>query len=647
MSVVVAIAVVATGFGLTALMSPRLRFEERLAAGPVVGTLAVSAVALVAFLAFGMGWPALVLGLVVPGLGASWGVVRSRHALSAEARWAWRRLRLPAADPRSLRPFTLLAVAATVVATRVLSLSYQAAPEGLRAGSLAVWGDWSAHLAYAASFAEGDNRALELPIAAGAPFRYHLLSDFAASLFTVTGASLPQALTIGTWLLAVALPLVLWCVVEHLTRSRATAALTVVLFTLSGGLGAWYFLTDVRAQGWSIVTSLPRTYARVPEQHLWVDNTISAALYAQRSTLLGLSAGLAALLLVLVSRPSGRRAGLVGAGLVVGALGIGHGHTFLTALALGVMALLAERRRTLLWFLVPAAAVGLPLAVAILPETNSVRVMIGWMAPGADQSWPWFWLRNVGLLLPIFAALSLFGGAPQRLRRLTAPLWLWFVVPNIVAFHPAEWNNTKYFLYWQLAGSLLVASWLARLLQHRAARSPAPRLALRVGAAALVVVMVSAGALDTLRSMQRSTAIPWADADDLAAAAWLRDHTDADAVVVHGMVNDSAISSIGGRRAVSGYVGWTHDLGLADWDDRWYDTRAILAGGEDALALVERYGVDVVVIGPVEREQHDASDTFWSEQASLAFRAGEYRLYRVPSPGAEIAGVTRRELGGG
>ena len=94
------------------------------------------------------------------------------------------------------------------------------------------------------------------------------------------------------------------------------------------------------------------------------------------------------------------------------------------------------------------------------------------MAPQSDQPWPWFWLRNVGLFLPLFAGLALLGGAPRRLRRLTTPLWLWFIVPNLIAFHPSEWNNTKYFVFWQIAGCLLIASWLSRAFSAAMARRP-------------------------------------------------------------------------------------------------------------------------------------------------------------------------------
>jgi hypothetical protein len=152
-------------------------------------------------------------------------------------------------------------------------------------------------------------------------------------------------------------------------------------------------------------------------------------------------------------------------------------------------------------------------------------------------------------------------------------------------------------------------------------------LALRAAAALVVAVMISAGSLDTVRAMQRSTAIPWVTDDDLAAAAWVREHTPTDAVIVYGMSNTSAVFSLGGRRALSARDGWTWDLGVADWYPRWMASASILAGSPEAPSLVTRYGVDYVVIGPRERAEFGASDAYWREHGATAFCAGEHCIY--------------------
>jgi hypothetical protein len=437
-------------------------------------------------------------------------------------------------------------------------------------------------------------------------------------------------MVLSEWMLAVAFSPLLWCMVVRLTRSRLTAMLTLLLLTLSGGIGLWYFAVDVRRDGWGIVKSLPQTYARMPDLHLWVDNTISASLYAQRSTLVGLCAGFAAMILLLTSRPSWSRRGFLGAGLMIGVLGIAHAHTMLTGLALGSFALLADRRRTWLWFIVPAAVIGLPLAWAISPEKNSIRWLLGWMAPQSNETWPWFWFRNVGLFLPLFAGLAVLGGGARRLRRLTTPLWLWFIVPNLIAFHPSEWNNTKYFLFWQIAGCLLIASWLSRAFSAAGLRrSAVQRYILQIAAVVCFLAIISAGGLDTVRAMQRSTAIPWVEHDDLDVASWLRANSEPDAILVYGTNNTSAVAALSGRRAVSGYPGWTYDLGLPDWASRWSDTGEILSGGPNARSDVNRYGVDYVVMGPIERSQFNGSDSYWLAHGTLVFHQDNYSIYRV------------------
>lgn len=634
------------GVGLSTWAAEQLRFEERVAIGLVVGPLAVSLVGLLMFLVGGMGPGTVALAVGVPGVPAVAGLVNDRRRLAFEAGWAWDRLWLPWADTRSLRPLALLTAAGAVVSTRVLALAYQRTPTGLSAGTLANWADGAAHAAYAGSFAHGDNRSLDLPIAAGHGFAYHFLADFWAALFTPVGATVPQALSASAWMLAIAWPVLVWCLVERLGVGRLAAGLTTLAFTLSGGFGWWYFLHDLADGGWDTLTTLPRTYARIPDEQLWLDNTIQVSLYAQRSTQLGLSVGLVAAILVLSARPSGRRAGFAAAGVAVGVLGIAHAHTLGTAVALGALAWFADRHSGRAapwpWFLAPALLLGLPLTWAIAPDQNSIRWLVGWMAPAAGQNWLWFWIRNLGPVLPLFAVVSAAGLAgrrwvPRRIHRLTAPLWPWFVVPNLVAFHPWEANNEKFFVFWRFAAAVALGTLAARWW-HGAARTGRAR---RVVRAAVVVTAVAsataAGALDLVRATQRSTAIPWVTDDDLAVAAWLREHTDPDAVLVYAMTNTSAAFSLGGRRAVSGYDGWTYDLGIADWYQRVLDSASILAGAPGTEQLVDRYGVDYVVIGPSERDLRGASDSYWATAGEVAFCAATTCVYAVrdPATGAE------------
>lgn len=633
MAAVVLVVIVAIGVGLTAWIPLALRFEERLVVGGVVGMLAVGLVSLAGFELAGMQVATLLFALAIVGSPAASGVWFRRDRLAAEMSSARRRLVLPWRDGRSLRPLAGFTLVCAAVSTRILALGYQTTPRGISVGHLATYADWAAHLAYSGSFAYGDNRGLKSPISAGNPIQYHFLANYLGGLFTTTGVELTTALVVTTWMFAVLLPPLMWCVVMRVVRSRATACLSVVLFTLTGGIGAWYFVQDARAEGLGILARLPRSYARMTEHHLWLDNTIGASLYAQRSTQLGVCMGLTALLLLLASRPAGNRAGIGVAGVLIGLTGIAWAHMLVSGVALAVLACLAERGRTWrqwAWFLLPAIVIGAPLAWSIAPDRNALRWDVGWMAPQADQPWVVFWLRNASLLLPLFAAIAVFGGVPGRLRRLSAPFWLWFIVPNLVAFHPWNWNNTKFFLFWQWAGSVVIAAWLVGVVSSAGVGSRGWRLVGSVSVAALIVASLTVtGALDTLRSMQRQSATPWVDADEVTAARWLRGEATPGDRLVYGATNTSAVAALSGVPAVSGYPGWTDDLGISDWFERWQASDAILRGDPSAGTLVDLYSVDFVVIGPRERSESQANDDYWEQAGTLVFELGDYRIYRT------------------
>ena len=631
LSVLLVAVLAIAGFGLTYWVPVRLRVEERLAIGVVLGSVAFCVATFAMFLVAGMNGLTVGVGAALTVLGGASGVYGSGSAPLADLRNGAARLRLPMRKAPSLRPFVALTIAAGVVATRTLSLAYQTTANGISVGNLAIYGDWSAHLAYAGSFAYGENQGLLSPLAAGTPFRYHFMVDFFAAPFTVTGATLPQALTLSAWVLAIAFTPLLLCAVQRLTGSRGTSALTLLLFTLSGGAGVWYFVGDVADRGWSALTTIPTTYARMPNEGLWLDNTISASLYAQRSTLLGMCIGLSALIIVLSARVRWVTSGFVVAGVLIGATGIAHVHMLFSGIALGSLAWLFDRRRQWGWFVLSAAVVGLPMAWAIAPPTSQMRWLVGWIAAEEEEPWPIFWLRNAGIFLPLFLAVAVTGAANKRLLRLTMPLWLWFVAANLISFHPWSGNNSKFFLFWQLGGCLVIADALRRAWLRRGTASS--RVLIRAGAVVAFCALIVTGGIDTVRGMQRTTAFPWVTADEVVVADWLRAHQHPGDVLVYGATNTSATAALGGVPAVSGYPGWTSDLGLPDWYDRVLQSGEVLSGGKQATEIVDAYGVVWVVIGPWERSEYAASDEYWSEHGELVVQSGDYALYRVDPPG--------------
>ena len=84
---------------------------------------------------------------------------------------------------------------------------------------------------------------------------------------------------------------------------------------------------------------------------------------------------------------------------------------------------------------------------------------------------------------------------------------------------------------------------------------------------------------------------------------------------------------LSGRRSFMGYPGhvWSHGL---DGGPREADIKGMFAGGADATALLTRYGIDYVVVGPAEADQFPVSRPFF-ERYPRAGDTGGYRLYRT------------------
>jgi YYY domain-containing protein len=108
---------------------------------------------------------------------------------------------------------------------------------------------------------------------------------------------------------------------------------------------------------------------------------------------------------------------------------------------------------------------------------------------------------------------------------------------------------------------------------------------------------------------------------DPGALAWLRDHTPGDAVVLEAVGDDYSafghgrISTFSGRQTVMGWQGhevqWQHDPGTRAADvKQLYETPDTAT----AQALIDRYGVRYVVVGPIEQTTYgDAGAAKWDQ----------------------------------
>ena len=205
----------------------------------------------------------------------------------------------------------------------------------------------------------------------------------------------------------------------------------------------------------------------------------------------------------------------------------------------------------------------------------------------------------------------------ERLLLFCLPFTLCFIIPNVMTLAPWVWDNIKVLFYWWLASAPLVALLLARLWQA----GPAQR-ALSV---ALLVCLTFAGALDVASIVTGSDAIQVFDHDGVEFAELIKQQTPPRALVIHAPVHNTPVF-LTGRRSLMGYPGhiWTHGLEFAKRDA---EIRRIYAGAPDAAKLLQDYGVDYAVVGPLERGL-SVNEAFFARFQKVG-QVGEYRLYKI------------------
>lgn len=634
----------AAGFGLTYLIGVPLLLEERIAFGAVLGAAAVAglgfALALVVrdvtlltvLLALG-------IVLVIAGVAVSlWRKLIGAEIADARARWL--------ASPRSPgHPWPLAAVLLVcgVWTVHFLHQAYVYAPSGLFAGYVNIWGDWAAHLSFTGSFAYGHNFPPEYPIDLGHRLGYPFMVDFFAACLVPLGSSLTSALVMTSGLLGLAFPAVLYLAAQRFAGGRAAAAIAVFVFLLSGGLGFYFLLGDVQHSGLAALVHLPREYTLNRDLNFQWLNPVLAYLVPQRSTLFGFSLTLILLVILWLAATgdSGWRPFLF-AGVAAGIMPVYHVHAYGTVVALAFFWALFTLRVQWLGFFIPALVIGVPILRWMWPPANlsmcgdgiSLRgycLELGWLSyldwqrDGAiwfGRDWVWFWLKNTSAFIPLLVVAHFLRSWFQTgFVTWFTPMWLWFLVPNIIVLQPWDWDNTKFFIFWALLGSILVGGVLSWMFQRG--------LGAKIVATALLAMLVLAGALDLARASDYTiSAVQFTDTRGLEVAAWVRGHTSPTAVFAVAPEHNSPIPTLAGRRVLIGYPGWLWTYGLPDYTQKGDDDKRILNGDPSTPDLVRKYGVDYVMIGPQELPL-GGSRAYWDEHGTLVYDNGDYAVYRV------------------
>lgn len=544
---------------------------------------------------------------------------------------------------------------------------------GIGTGAVNNLGDLPFHLLVINGFVYGQNFPPDNPIYSGVVFTYPFITDLVAAMMNVAGASVRDAMLSQNLILIIALIVLLARFTNQLTNSAEAALLAPLLLLFNGGLGFLLFFSDAVAAEHGLLRhffSLSADYT-IRGGTLWRwGNSLTILFTTQRTLLLGLPVALIVLTKLweifsarsdsaenrkqpdeAINRPkqnvfgldffTKRSASFLVVGLLAGMLPLIHAHTF--AVVMGVAAILFvlswQQWREWLWFFLAAGLIAIPeLLFATAGSANEAQSFLGWELgwDNGDENAVWFWFVNTGFFIPLLAlalgrlvslassekraalAETVDASRARRLLLFYAPFILCFVIPNLVRLAPWVWDNIKVLIYWYVASIPLVAWLLAEMWR----RSQVARWL----AAALTITLILSGALDVIRIATRQVEHQILPPQMTVIAAQLRERTDPRSLMLTAP-EYASVPVLTGRRWFLGYTGhvWSHGIAPGE---REQAARSIYAGGDGARTLIERNGIDYVLVGPQERKFAKVNDAFFQTYPIIA-EVGEFRVYQV------------------
>ncbi len=653
-------------------------FAARLCAGACIGIATLGLVGFIFSSFLGLTPLAILLTLVVVALPLVFlrNPVR-RAAILQDLRATYRAFRQALLHPSRIPlGYTVFYLVVGAILWRAFQRAMIELPEGIYTGVLNNFGDLPFHLSVITSFAYGNNFLPEDPTYAGVRFTYPFLTDFVSAIFVRCGADLRQSMFIENFVVALSFVGLLHRWALEMLRNRLAAILTPVLVFLNGGFGwvlLWKQATENNNSLAGMLKNLPPSFTVIPNTTWRWGNALSALLIPQRGFLLGLP--LAVIVFtqwwlsdeqpgelgngekgkgkkrkkqknVQVDKsppapsprstlfpfspvpPSIKR--MIAAGIVAGLLPLVHAHSFVVVMVVGAcVALLQRRWRSWIVFFIVASLIALP---QMWWSTHNSAVdagkffewQYGWDRGSEDAIW--FWFKNSGLFIPLTLAALVwrFKGkplVPRRLQLFFLPFTLCFIVPNVLKMAPWIWDNIKVLFYWWLASAPLVALLLARLWQQGKVK--------KVIAVVLLACLTAAGALDVTSIVVRSTKHQVFDPAGIKFAELIKQQTAPRSLVIHAPVHNHPVL-LTGRRSLMGYPGhiWTHGL---EYTERESEIGRVYAGAPDSLAILRKYGVAYAVVSPLERNNMNVNDHFFSK-FEIVGEVGGYRLYKITQP---------------
>ncbi|MFN0277695.1 MAG: hypothetical protein ACKVRN_03735 [Pyrinomonadaceae bacterium] len=568
---------------------------------------------------------------------------------------------------------------------------------GLTTGGYMNLGDLSFHLGGIFAFSEGAVFPPQNPSYAGAKFSYPFMADMLAACFVKLGADFKEVILVQNVTWAFALLVILQQFARNVTGSRIAGYIAPAILFFSGGLGFIWFFQDlsVATKGFSdFIWHLPLDYTiRMDENppapwhsamFRW-GNPMTVLFITQRGILFGMP--LTILVMSYCWSIFSREKVEEGKSEKV-PVTLGNFFTrehfpfapFLVGLLAGTLPLVHFHSLAALFFLVaflfvlrPAKwaswiAFGIGTALIAVPEliwtisgtATETDKFYGWHY-GWDKRKDdllWAWIKNTGLTIPatLFGLYLLWNtwkksktneaehleNTESKKKRKVAdqavipdgkallyfyiPFAFMFVLCNVTKLAPWEWDNIKVLIYWFVGSIPFVAYSIAWLWEQR------DKLWKGVAVACLIVLTL-AGAIDVFRVASGQLKLGVFNNDSMKLAEQIKQKTPRGAMFLNGGIYNSTVV-LSGRQSLMRYPGHLSSYGI-NYGERESDVKKIYQGAPEANALLQKYGIEYIVMTPEEEYYLSQSNLkpnldFLNKFPVIA-ESGKYKVYKVKS----------------
>lgn len=658
-SLLIVAAITAGGLGVTYLIEREEPLMWRLAAGNVIGSAMFGTVAFCLAMAFGLNAVTIAASLVITVLPLGL-MLSGERRKSFDHDLAKAKGKLQGTSLAKALPFLYYA-AWVMLLVFFFDRAMIQTEQGIFTGGSNNLGDLPFHLGAINGFADGLNFPPENPNWAGARFSYPFIADFISAAFVKLGIVVRDAMFVQNVGWAFSLLILLEGFVRRLTGLKNAAKLAPALLFFSGGLGFLWFFSSTDG-----LWNLTKDYT-IGDEFRWGNSLITLFL-TQRSLLLGMPISLVVLGFLwrcfaaekdlttesTENTEKGRDVGcLIPAivlGILAGSLPLIHLHSLavLFVVSVFVLAMNRERWKEMVAFGVGVSAIAIPeLLWSMSGSATRASEFIAWHF-GFDAGKTniiWFWIKNTGLLIPLIAFAiylklrpersEVIERKPEKGKRRKAPemdsqpqastALLFFYIPfsflfvlaNVAKLAPWEWDNIKVLIYWFVGSLPLVVVAIAWMWRKDTAW--------KVVAALFVFILTAAGAIDVWRTVSRQINYQVFSADAVTVSDRVRAVTPPRSLFLNAPTYNTAVV-LTGRLSLMRYPGHLSSHGI-DYRGREDDVKKIYRGGPDAMGLMEKYGIEYVMISPEERELNP-NEAFFSRFPVVA-QSGQYRVLKI------------------